>query len=839
MKKLLLFLLYFLSINLYSQNKIYLHQNWEFKNTKDSIWRSAKVPGLVQTDLLDHQLIEDPYFGKNDLKIRKYALEEWEYRCYFFLDEQFLDNDDITIVFEGLDTYADVSLNGRWILHSDNMFRSWKIWVREFLKSGMNTLHIRFKSPLRVARKNLRELPYILPASNDPSKRNESVHIRKAQFQFGWDWAPRLITSGIWKPIYLTTKNKHYINSTKIVQLHQSDSIAYFEAYMNIGRFSTTESDLYYEIFNKTDNKLLCRKKIKKSKYISDYFKIENPKLWWCNGMGEAYLYDLVFRLRSHDTVYDSVETKLGIRTIDLVQEEDETGKSFYFKLNGKPIFIKGANYIPQDALLTRVTNEKYEALISDVKNANMNMLRVWGGGIYESEYFYDLCDKYGILVWQDFMFACSVYPFNTKHFRTVYKELKEQIARINKHPSIAIWCGNNETEVAWFNWGWQKEYDLSAKDSTEIWNTQLSFFENKIPQMVLSENPYANYVHTSPLSNWGKLENFNNSSMHYWGVWHGSDDFSGYEKYVGRFISEYGFQSFPEMANIKSFTPSDQLYLESETIKHHQKSYVGNGKIKEFIIKHFPEPKHFESFIYLSQLTQAYGMEKAINAHRLNKGHCMGTLYWQLNDCWPGPSWSSIDYYGNWKALHYSVRKLYQNIIPIVKKNRDYYQIFLCNDELRAKTVQMKLQLFRFNGDIIWEKDLNTTVENSKPTIAYLLKLNDYLNPQQIKSAYLKVSFLNINENPEDYIFTFVEPKDLALTFPELTYKIKKNKDFLIMEVSAKQFAKSVYISSNKTGVKYSNNFFDLDAGETKSIIIKNAANDATFKITSLYDYF
>jgi beta-mannosidase len=390
-------------------------------------------------------------------------------------------------------------------------------------------------------------------------------------------------------------------------------------------------------------------------------FEIKNPKLWWPNGSGEQHLYEMILQIRKDNKLISADTQNIGLRTIELVNEADSIGTSFYFKVNGKPIFMKGANYIPQDVFLTRVTNKQYEQLIQKVKDANMNMIRVWGGGVYEKEIFYDLCDQHGILVWQDFMFAGTIYPNLLELSLTIKDEVQQQVKRIRKHPCLALWCGNNEIEVAWHNWGWQKQYNYSVSDSMKLWNNYIYHFENLFPKIIEDLNPEIPYVPTSPQSNWGTKENFNHGSMHYWGVWHGKDAFEEFENNVGRFMVEFGFQSFPSIETLKKVVDEEMLFLESDCMQSRQKSYVGNGLILEQIEKYYHTPKDFYEFVELSQKVQAKALQMAIEAHITNQPHCMGTLLWQLNDCWPGPSWSIIDFYGEEKEGYRVMRECFK----------------------------------------------------------------------------------------------------------------------------------------------------------------------------------
>lgn len=634
-----------------STDTINLNGEWEFYHNKTKQWYSATVPGVIHTDLLANQLINDPYWETNEQKLQWVENIDWKYRKTFEISSEQIQDEHIEIVFDGLDTYADVKLNGELIISSNNMFRKWKADIKSLLKIGKNELEVQFYSPINFNKDKYNRYPYKLPSGCETKEPRVSSFTRKAAYHFGWDWGPRFVTCGIWRPIKINAWN-----DARVTDLYcRTTSITENEAKI------TVEIDVESTPKDKTYSLKLNGQSVPNeinSGINTIEMIIENPKLWWCNGLGEAYLYNLKVEIFDNDEMVSGKEIKYGIRTIELVNEKDSIGTAFYFKLNGKPIFMKGANYIPQDMFLPRVSNQQYERLLSDVQNANMNMLRVWGGGIYENDNFYDLCDEKGILVWQDFMFAGSMYPVDSTFLDNVEQEVKQNIIRLRNHPCVALWCGNNEIEVAWENWGWQKQYNYSPNDSSEIWNGYTSVFHDMIPTLCNDLDPSRAYTPSSPSSNWGTPENFNHGSMHYWGVWHGKEPFENFEKNVGRFMVEYGFQSFPNMETIKTFASDSNLNLESETMKNRQKSYIGNGLILKHIEQYYNTPKSFEEFVLLSQKTQAKGMQMAIRSHINKQPHCMGSLFWQLNDCWPGPSWSVIDYYGRKKTAYDVVKE-------------------------------------------------------------------------------------------------------------------------------------------------------------------------------------
>lgn len=674
-----------------------LHQNWECSQAEQNDWIKAEVPGVIHTDLLKAKKIKDPWYGTHEKELQWIEEKNWHYRTNFELTEAELKRAQIDLVCKGLDTYAEVKLNGQPILSANNMFRSWRVAVKDQLKVGKNELEIIFNSPLEVNRAKVKALGYELPAGSESSPLKVSPFARKAPYHFGWDWGPRYLTAGIWRPIYLESWDQIRIKNIQIIQEELTEKKAQLKikAALKIHQGGTYDIQI---------NKEKYQIKLNPEDSLIEFpYEIEYPKLWWPNGWGEPHLQLIYIQILQNGISLDQQTEKIGLRTVELIQEKDSIGTSFYFKVNGKRVFIKGANYIPQSNFLPSVTEDDYRKIIADAKASHMNMLRVWGGGIYENDLFYELCDQAGILVWQDFMFAGSMYPGDDDFIKNIKAEVQENIIRLRNHPSIAIWNGNNEMEVAWFNWGWQKSLGYSSKDSAKIWTDYQKIFHQLIPDQIRALDPQRAYTSTSPLSNWGKDQNFNHQSMHYWGVWHGKDHFEAYRKYVGRFMAEYGFQSFPNMKTIKSFAPDSSLYLESEIMRWHQKSYVGNQRILEEAQRYFPQPTDFHDFVQKSQKTQALAMRMAIDAHRLKRDHCGGTLFWQWNDCWPGPSWSARDVYGRPKELMKDLPELFAPIAIIPQRKGDLLNFYLVNDQLKEVDLQFHLRAISKMGEIVF----------------------------------------------------------------------------------------------------------------------------------------
>lgn len=655
-----------------------LHENWEFAAQDELQWRSAEVPGVVHTDLIRHGVIPDPWFRLNEKEAQWVERKDWVYKTTFEISKEELEKKHIVLTFEGLDTYAEITLNGHVLAKTDNMFLRYDYEVRKHLKAGKNELQVKFESPVNKWEDYVAARPYVLPAPNEPVDIKVSPYVRKAPYQFGWDWGPRMVTSGIWRPVYLTFYDQPIIRDVQIHQKQLDSALAILNVEVDVFLPKQGDYELRIGALKIPLNDLKGEHKIKQE------VRIPNPIFWWPYEWGTPHLYTIEARIFDKDIVVDAQSKRIGLRIIELVQEEDDLGESFYFKVNGQKFFMRGANYIPQSNFLPSVTDEQYRKLIEDTKAVNINTIRVWGGGIYENDIFYDLCDEQGILVWQDFMFACSMYPGDEAFLKTVKEEVNQNILRLRNHPSIAHWNGNNEVKMAWTSWGWHKTFTYTKADSTRIFQDYLYIFEDMIPGVLSKLDPERSYSPTSPMFSYNKLKEFKRGPVHYWGVWHAGQEFDKYAKYVGRFMAEWGFQSFPNMETIKQFSIAEDWDIESEVMKWHQKSYIGNNMILKQGLNYFDKPKTFEDFVSFSQNTQALAMRAAIDAHRLAP-YNGGTIYWQLNDCWPAPSWSTRDVYGNWKESHEQLAWLYAPVAVLPKiDNKDKELELVALNDLR-----------------------------------------------------------------------------------------------------------------------------------------------------------
>ncbi|WP_111684928.1 beta-mannosidase [Winogradskyella tangerina] len=779
-----------------------INQNWEFKSVKDSVWQSATVPGNVFSDLLDNDLIEDPFIGDNEHKVQWVSENDWEYRTHFNLDEATLERKHFELNFEGLDTYTSVYLNDSLILNSDNAFIDYSINVKPLLKAE-NELRLVFEQTSKYEDIEKAKLPYELPEGN-------RVFIRKAQFQYGWDWGPVLNTSGIWRPVKLVSWNDFKIEDVYVKQFELSDSNANLMAQLDYKSFLDNE-DATLEVF--VNDSLVSQKILEASNYDPIVtFQIENPKLWWPHNLGEPYLYDLKFVVKDGQKVLDSISVKKGLRTIELVAEKDSIGQSFYFKVNDVPVYAKGANYIPQHSFQNEVSASDYQKLLSAVVTSNMNMLRVWGGGIYEDDIFYDLCDEKGILVWQDFMFACAMYPGDQGFMNIVEHEAYANVRRLRNHASIALWCGNNENSEGWHRWGWQAGRSEAEKE--EIWKNYLKVFDSLLPKIV-DDLTDTDYWESSPKYGRGNPKYKTEGDAHDWWIWHDAYPFEHLEENVPRFMSEFGFQSFPSYEVIRFINQNDSLEMTSEGFKNHQKHARGFQLIDEYMKRDFPVPATAEDYIYMSQLLQAHGIVKGIEAHRRAKPYNMGTLYWQLNDCWPAVSWSSMDHFGNWKALQYKAKQAFENVLISSKIENDTLQTWIVNDGLNTIEDNLSLSIKNFDGTILWQDTISISVEENSSEIKFEIPISDIQFPRS--SIYFDVSF-----NGKKSQNFFVKPKDLDLKQAPIQTEIEKTDEGFKIVLVSKTYQKDVFLSTNYHG-QFEENFFDLQPGERKTVIFKS----------------
>jgi beta-mannosidase len=840
-------ILIMLSYSLHAQTSVLtmeLNNNWEFRQTGTYAWLTATVPGTVHTDLLNNKIIEDPYYRLNERSVQWIDKVNWEYRTTLNLSAEMAQKQNIILEFEGLDTYADVFINDHLVLSADNMFRTWTVDVKNQLKQGENQVRILLKSPIVIGLQKQEALGFGLPAGNDQSVTGGlgnnlvSMYTRKAGYHFGWDWGPRLVTSGIWRKVNIQAWDNQKIENIHIIQKSLSSKSALLNAEVEISAYQAGTQQISINV----NEYLATTQSIELQKGTHSYpvnFEIKNPKLWWPNGLGEQILYKITTVLGDAPAIADSKSVQTGLRTIKLVRNPDADGKgeSFYFEVNGRPVFMKGANYIPNDVFLPRVTTEKYENVVKTAAQCNINMLRVWGGGTYENDIFYDFCDKYGILVWQDFMFACTMYPGDSAFLNNVRNEAVDNVKRLRNHPSIALWCGNNEIESMWAQWdekagwGYKQLYTKAQRDL--IWSAYDAVFHHILPGVVTDFASDQAYWHSSPSAGYEKLANYETRSgdMHYWGVWHGLHPFSDFRKYKARFMSEYGFQSFPEFKTIQKYTIPTDYNIESEVMASHQRSGIGNLRIKQYMEVDYKIPADFEKFLYIGQVLQAEGIKMAVESHRQAMPYCQGSLYWQINDCWPVASWSSMDYYQRWKALQYFSRDAFKNSIISTVEENGKIKIFGISDLIATQKGILRLKLIDFQGITLWEESVKTQLPANSSEVIFETDTTELLGLVG-RTKCILVSTFESGKNviDTDYHF-FARVKDLKLVDPGISLDIMENPDAYSVTIHSENLAKNLFLSSTNSEVQFSDNFMDILPGETVTVTCPKSIGIEEFK--------
>ncbi|MBN1633848.1 MAG: glycoside hydrolase family 2 protein [Ignavibacteria bacterium] len=810
MKYLLTLILIVFTTSIYPQELMLqkINSNWKFKSTSKETWINASVPGTVHTDLMYYGMISDVYFGANEKDVQWIENETWEYKSEFFVPDELLNKKNIKLVFEGLDTYSEIYFNGELILKTDNAFRRYECDVKNNIKQ-QNELSVKFFPVSETEKRKREKYNFELPGGS-------RVFTRKPAYHYGWDWGGRFVTCGIWKDVYLKASDFAEINDMHYNYSLDEKGNAAVKIFYSLDCFEEGEYEI--QMKNANTNDIKSEKINLKSGLNENYFEYNfTPDLWWTNGLGQPNLYRFEFKIIKEGNVIDEKVNRIGFRKIELIKEKDKYGESFYFKLNGIPVFMKGANVVPLDNFIPRVDDNRYGALIKQCVESNMNMLRVWGGGIYENDVFYDLCDENGILVWQDFMFACGMYPYDTEFLNNVKEEIKQQIIRLRNHSCVALWCGNNEIDEGWKNWGWQKEFKFSEKDSAEIWNGYVELFENIIPELI-SENYLRNegdvnkyYVPTSPKHGWGREESMKEGDSHYWGVWWGEEPFEMYAEKTGRFMSEYGFQAMPQINSFLKFLDSRDLFLYSDALKNHQKADGGFDKINQYLKEYFFVPLTFEDYNYMSQLAQMYGISKAIESHRINKPRCMGTLYWQLNDCWPVISWSGFDYYGNKKALQYAVKELYRDVMLGFINENNNLKVYVVSDRMKMLNGKLIIDVFSLSGKSLKNISTDVSVPPNESKMVYELK-NEF---KELRDVVVKAVFTGSEGQTYKKDYYYVPPKRLILPQAEYTHSLTDNS----ITIKAKTFIKHMELRFKDIDVIFSDNYFDLMPGEEKTV--------------------
>ena len=740
-----------------------LNEGWTLTGDTLNISMQVDVPSVVQQSLYENGIIPHPYLGTVENQLLWISDHPWDYTLRFDVDKELLEKQVIELEFEGIDTYAEVKLNGEDLFFANNQFRAWKHEVKDLLKKRDNLLEVHF---LRYDSTQL-----ALYEQHQPRLPEKYAVSRKAPYQHGWDWAPRYKNVGIWKPVKLIGWNKAHLENAYIVTQAADAEQAELLLHLDMESEKEENVEIAIEVVPScpssssgtssgtltSDSRFASLRGTKQSRqlelskgnqHVMIPVTLDNPQLWWPNEMGEQPLYDFEVVLKKDGKVMDSKKFKTGIRTFEMVDEPDSIGRAFYFKVNGVPMYAKGANYVPEEMIETWINADNTLKLLQMAKDVHFNMLRVRGGGIYPSDDFFNICDSLGILVWEDFMYAGSMYPFDEAFLENARIEAEEQVKRLASHPSLALWCGGNEISEGYYNWGWQQSLNWSEEDDKAIKAGYDRLFEDILPQAVAQYDGTRPYWPSSPSKGWGRPESLTEGDVHYWGVWWGEQPYEMYREKVGRFNSEYGYQSYPDYQTLLKIAQGETLSKDAEVIAAHQKHARGTRQIDDFIKRYYPnaQPKDFEEYVHLSQLSQAYGMEIAIEAHRTAKPYNMGTLYWQLNDAWPVTSWSSIDYYGRPKVLQERLKTLFAPVL--LSLDQKDYGVFVTSDLLRDIDGTLSVAVCDFEdlkSDELedhpeFEQKVKVEMKANENRKYAVEGLGDYLRNVDLQKVYVKL---------------------------------------------------------------------------------------------------
>lgn len=774
-----------------------------------------QIPGTVLSGLLAAGKIKDPFYRTNEDATRALFWKDYVFTRTFDVDEELLAQQHIVLVCEGLDTLAEISINGTFLAKTDNMHRTWKFQAKKLLHPGKNEIQIVFRSVLRF----IEDYPYeahkkINYISCGSMKGNQLL--RKAHSMFGWDWGPQTIDAGIFRDIYLQGYSHARIEDIRIHQQHAKNVSVQTSITLSE---SVPGQKLCVELSEDGADKPLQTKLCKTNAdgVAAVDFVIENPKLWWPNDYGDQPLYIVRTTLLDEDgTSLESITRRIGLRTLTISQEKDEWGNEFAFCVNGVKIFTRGGNYIPDDCLYTRITEKKLDYILESCRRAHFNCVRVWGGGYYPSDAFYDLCDEKGLIVWQDLMYACNVYDVTDAFAENCRQETYDNVRRLRHHASLGLWCGNNEIESAWDHWGdFQKETPYLRADYIRL-------FEEVLPKAVQEADGETFYWHSSPSSGgcFDNPDDANRGDTHYWDVWHGQKPFTDYRKYFFRFCSEFGFQSFPCAKTVNSFTLEDDRNIFSRVMESHQKNNAANGKMLYYLSENLRYPKDLTHLLYASQVLQGMAIKYGVDHWRRNRGRCMGTLYWQINDDWPAPSWSSIDYFGRWKALHYMAQKFYAPHAVSMTLEDHRCHVYFSNESFETTEYSLTLSIRDLSGNVL---ETYETKGNSPAFSAIETAVVDICSWEDQKDdVFLEAVIHTKDQKVLKDVETLVPYKYLNLKNPVISTEAEETNDAFILHISSDCFAPFVALDFDDADVIFSDNFFHLTDKTVQDIIVK-----------------
>ena len=815
------------------------------KHTDAQQWHPASVPSTVQTDLLRNGMIVDPFTGAHEAELQWIGLSDWEYRTTLNVDAATLQHEHVELVFDGLDTYAAVRLNGQQILEADNMFRRWRVPVKQLLHSGANELTVSFASPIRRLLPATLKRAYQLPGEFDSAFGDEpkgvqtANYIRKAAYQYGWDWGPRYVTEGIWQPVHLETWDTARIDAMHVMQSSVTADAALLDVQVRVVASAGTKATVSVTYTAPGDRRTsipeVSAQLVPGENTVHVPVVIAHPERWWPVGYGAQNLYQFSAKVKVVKETL-TAERTTGLRSVRLLREKDQWGKSFGFEVNGVPIFAKGADVIPFDSFPDRVTPEKHRQILESARDANMNMVRLWGGGYYESDDFYDECDRLGLMVWQDFMFGGAIPPYDPEFRTNVEQEAIEQVDRLRDHPSLVLWCGNNEVETGWESWSDRialKE-NISPNERARIETGMSLLFDDILKRTVAVHDPEVPYWPSTPSADHETEANNNdNGDVHSWNVWSGSAPIEDYLKDTPRFVSEYGFQAMPDMRTIRAFATPQEQTLDSTVMRAHQKFANGNGndRLLFYLRRYYGEPKDFPAFVYLSQAMQADAIELEAEHLRASRPRSMGSLYWQLNDCWPAASWASIDSFGRWKALQYHARRFYNDLLIAPIRQDGTTNVYAVNDRSTPVQASIHLQVMSFDGRVLSDATTPVTMPPLSST-----HVNTATDDALLKGAdpatTLAVYTLEVDGKPVSrQIVYFRVARELKLPQAKVTAHFTKDAQGLELTLHADALARDVWVSFGDQDAMLADNAFTLLPGETRTIALKSVADAAALQ--------
>lgn len=823
-----------------AHRRIPIDSSWEFQqsNAGSKQWLPATVPGDVHLDLLRNHLIPDPYYRDNETRLQWIEDAGWTYRTTVTVSAELLHRQHLSLVFDGLDTAAEVFLNGSSVLTADNMFRQWRMDAKPYLHEGANELRVVFRPASKVT-EDLAAKDKMDEAAHIPQK----SFLRKAAYEYGWDWGPKFVTSGIWRPVFLDSWDHMRIEDLHVGEPDVSAAVAHLIVNVTVQSDIDAQADLQLSYGIGNPSQIISRSVHLHSgeNTVSVPVDVEHPSLWFPAGYGEQTLYTFRARIANGSQEQDEKTVRAGLRSVKLRRERDAWGRSFGFVVNGIPIFAKGADAIPFDSFPNRVTEADYRRILQSAKDANMNMVRLWGGGYYESETFYDTCDELGLMVWQDFMFASSWYPGNYDFKENVREEADYQVKRLRNHPSITLWSGNNEVESVLnaFLGG------LSADARLQVWKNYLTVFSGVLPEVVQRDTAEVPYWPSSPSAEYEDTSNqFQSGDAHDWSIWHGREPFANYADHYYRFTSEYGFQSFPELRTVESFTtPDDRANIFTPVMLAHQKNNEGNAIIHEYLLRDYAEPKDFPSFLYVSQVLQAEGVKAGAEHMRRSRPRIEGSLFWQLNDCWPVASWSSIDYFGRWKALQYYARRFYSPILVSPQLKDGNVNVYAISDGTQPTSASLHVRLLTMEGRVLREETRQVTLPPLSSAQYLQWPMQTLLDKQTDLSDVFVTADLSVQgKEVSSNILYLLPTKQVHLQPASITSDLSKTADGYRLTLKSSVLARDVYVTFGSLEPKLSDNYFDLLPGQPAEITITGGELSElrkNLKVVSLVDAF